>query len=122
MFLRRQTIVYVPPGGKNMFFYTRLHDIMIIIVKETFFIAMVIVMKALMKQMENTDVDLNAPNDEGDAPIHAIVRHKRRKRADLLLTLLVDGCSRIDVNRRTKFSGDTALHLAVMVGWIHVHV
>ena len=72
-------------------------------------------MQALMKQIESADVDLNAPNDEGDAPVHAIVRYKRKKRADLLLTLLVNGCSRVDVNRRSKFSGDTALHLAVMV-------
>lgn len=60
-------------------------------------------------------MDLNVPNEEGDSPIHSIVCHKRKKRADLLLTLLVNGCSRIDVNRPSKLSKDTALHLAVMV-------
>jgi ankyrin repeat protein len=53
-----------------------------------------------VKQIESGDVDLNAPNDEGDAPIHAIVRHKRKKRADLLLSLLVNGCSRVDVYKQ----------------------
>jgi hypothetical protein len=56
--------------------------------------------EALVKQIESGDVDLNAPNDEGDAPIHAIVRHKRKKRADLLLSLLVNGCSRVDVYKQ----------------------
>jgi calcium-independent phospholipase A2 len=64
--------------------------------------------------MEGIDVDLNAPNVDGDAPVHGIIRRKRRKRADLLMTLLVNGCSRVDVNQCSLSSGDTALHLAVM--------
>ena len=76
--------------------------------------------QALAKYMmrKSDDVtDLNALNYEGDAPIHAIVRHKRKKRerAALLLTLLVNGCSDVDINKYSEKSGDTALHLAVMV-------
>jgi hypothetical protein len=72
--------------------------------------------ETLLKHMEGIDVDLNAPNVDGDAPIHAIIRRKRRKRGDLLMTLLVNGCSRVDVNQCSLSSGDTALHLAVMEG------
>ena len=71
--------------------------------------------QTLLKHMEDEGVDLNAPNDEGDSPIHAIVRRKRKKRADLLMTLLVNGCSRVDVNRCSVVSGETALHQAVKV-------
>ena len=74
--------------------------------------------QTLLKHMEGINVDLNAPNVDGDAPVHAIIRRKRRKRADLLMTLLVNGCSRVDVNQCSLSSGDTALHLAVMVGKI----
>lgn len=68
-----------------------------------------------MKLIEQDDMDLNVPNEKGDSPIHSIVRHKRKKRADLLLALLVNGGSQIDVNQPCKSSKDTALHLAVMV-------
>lgn len=74
-----------------------------------------IILQVLVKLIEQDDMDLNVPNEEGDSPIHSIVRHKRKKRADLLLTLLVNGCSRIDVNQPSKLSKDTALHLAVTV-------
>ena len=71
-------------------------------------------LKAIESECDD-DIDLNAFDEDGDAPIHAIVRRKRKKRADLLLALLVNGCSRVDVNSTTKYSGDTALHLVVMV-------
>ena len=71
--------------------------------------------QTLLKHMSSSDADLNAPNEEGDSPIHAIIRRKRKKRADLLLTLLVNGCSRVDLDRCSMVSGETALHLAVMV-------
>ena len=76
-------------------------------------------LQTLLKHMESQDVDLNAPNVDGDSPMHAIIRRKRRKRPDLLMTLLVNGCSRVDVNQCSLASGDTALHLAVMVGNTH---
>ena len=72
-------------------------------------------LKAYMESECDDDIDLNAFNEDGDGPIHVIVRRKRKKRADLLLALLVNGCSRVDVNSTTTFSGDTALHLAVLV-------
>lgn len=65
-------------------------------------------------------LDLNALNSEGDAPIHAIVRRKRKKRASLLLTLLVNGCSKVDIDKYSEKSGDTALHLAVMVSGVYI--
>lgn len=78
------------------------------------------IVQALLKLIEQGGVDLNALNDVGDAPIHAIVCCKRRKRADLLLTLLVNGCTRVDVNRPSKSSADTALHLAVIVSQLKI--
>ena len=71
--------------------------------------------QALIHHIQSSDYDPNAYNDLGDAPIHAIVRHKRKKRADLLLTLLVHGANRVDVNKCTEVNHDCALHLAVMV-------
>lgn len=57
-------------------------------------------------------VDGNSRNEVGDAPIHAIVRHKQKRRLDLLLTLLTHG----DVDVNLPGSDDnTALHFAVMV-------
>ena len=71
--------------------------------------------QALIHFVQSSDYDPNAYNDLGDAPIHAIVRHKRKKRTDLLLTLLVHGASKVDVNKCTAVNHDCALHLAVMV-------
>lgn len=73
------------------------------------------IIQTLLKHIEDDDrVHLNAFNDEGDAPIHAIVRRKRKKRADLLLKLLAYGSSGVDINM-LSMSGETALHIAVMV-------
>ena len=58
--------------------------------------------------------DGNGRNEAGDAPIHAIVRHKRKRRLDLLVTLLTHGD--VDVNLPGS-DGNTALHFAVSVSY-----
>lgn len=68
--------------------------------------------EALLELLSYPLVDLTARDEEGDAPIHAIVRHKRGKRLDLLATLLANSDADIEL---TEEDGCTALHLAVMV-------
>lgn len=58
-------------------------------------------------------VDVNALDEEtGDAPIHSIVKKKRKDRVELLMALLVN--STVDVNLLNS-RGNSALHLAVEV-------
>ena len=64
--------------------------------------------------MRGPAVDGNSKNEVGDAPIHAIVRHKQKRRLDLLLTLLTHG--EVDVNLPGS-DDNTALHFAVMVSY-----
>lgn len=62
--------------------------------------------------LKHSHINVNVLNASGEAPIHAIVRHKSSKRLDLLSTLLIH--SNADVNL-VATDGNTALHLAVMV-------
>ena len=64
--------------------------------------------------MRGPAVDGNSKNEVGDAPIHAIVRHKQKRRLDLLLTRLTHG--EVDVNLPGS-DDNTALHFAVMVSY-----
>ena len=57
-------------------------------------------------------IDVSKLNDDGEAPIHTILKKRRRDRYELLLALLV--YSKAKVNQKTKL-GDTPLHLAVEV-------
>ena len=57
-------------------------------------------------------IDVNKWNDDGEAPIHTILKKQRRDRYEFLLMLLV--YSKAKVNLKTK-SGYTPLHLAVEV-------
>lgn len=65
------------------------------------------------------------PNEEGDFPLHSIVRQHRQDKVDLLVTLLT--YSTVDVNSQGR-GGMTALHYAVQVcaycgfGEIFTHV
>ena len=59
-----------------------------------------------------TGIDVNFLNEDGMAPIHAIVRKKRRDRVDLLMALMA--YSQVDVNFETS-RGMTSLHIAVEV-------
>ena len=61
----------------------------------------------------NTGIDVNFLNNDGIAPIHAIVRRKRRDRLDLLMALMT--YTEVDVNFETT-RGMTPLHIAVEVG------
>ena len=52
------------------------------------------------------------PNEEGDYPLHSIVRQHRQDKVELLIALLTH--SSVDVNSHGK-GGMTALHYAVQV-------
>ena len=67
-------------------------------------------MQALIALLRHHDA--NAKDEFGEAPIHSIVKHKRGKRLDVLLALLI--YSDVIVNLPAA-NGNTALHLAVMV-------
>ena len=56
---------------------------------------------------------MNKVDDEsGDAPIHSIVRRRRKERPELLLILLTNSNADVDLKTRKRM---TALHLAVEV-------
>ncbi len=59
--------------------------------------------------------DANEKNESGDAPVHAIVKHKRGKRMDLLLTLFTHSNANLNL---PAAEDNTALHFAAMVGTV----
>ena len=69
--------------------------------------------------LDSGTCDVDKWNTEGLAPIHAIVLRKHRDKADILLALLTN--SEADVNLQSM-QGNTALHLAVTVCCIPVHI
>ncbi len=58
------------------------------------------------------DHEANAKDENGDSALHAIVKHKRNKRLDLLLTLLTHSNANVNL---PAAEGNTALHFAAMV-------
>ena len=72
-----------------------------------------------MELLSVPGIDSNSRNEAGDAPIHAIVKHKRAKRLDLLMTLLTHADVKVNLPGP---DGNSALHLAVMVGTVYVNV
>lgn len=54
----------------------------------------------------------------GNAPIHAIIKKKKKDRLDLLLTLLINSDVEIDLQNRRDM---TALHMAIEVSGMEQH-
>ena len=68
---------------------------------------------------KSTTKEMNAHNSQGYAPIHSLMKRscvtdkEKLKRMELLVTLLTYGDVEVD---QMNSQGDTALHMAVMVG------
>ena len=66
-----------------------------------------------MEALNSPEVNVNLVDDvTGDAPIHSIIKRKKKDRIDLLLALLVN--SEVDINLQNK-RNMTALHTAIEV-------
>ncbi len=68
-----------------------------------------------MEALQSPDVNVNLLDEvTGDAPIHSIVRHMKKKkdRVECLLALLTNSNADIDLQNRRSM---TALHLAIEV-------
>ena len=68
-----------------------------------------------MEALQSPKVDVNRLDEvTGDAPIHSIIRHTKKKkdRVELLLALLMNSKAQIDLQNRRNM---TALHLAIEV-------
>lgn len=70
------------------------------------------ILQSLLEFLQTRRVDVNIRDNQGEGPIHKIVKKKRRDRVELLITLLSN--SNADVNFETTRSM-TALHFAVEV-------
>ena len=67
-------------------------------------------------QRENTNPDVL--NENGDAPLHSIVKSKRQDKVELLVTLFTH--STTNVNMQVA-NGMTALHFAAQVSHIVIY-
>ena len=68
----------------------------------------------LLEALQSPRVDVNLKDDlTGDAPIHSIIRRKKKDRVELLLTLLINSNADVNLPNRRNM---TALHCAIEVG------
>ena len=70
-------------------------------------------MQALIEVLQLKPALANCYNAHMEAPIHAILRKKKKWRLNLLVTLLSHSLA--DVNLPTQSTGHTPLHIAMMV-------
>lgn len=68
--------------------------------------------KALFDLLQQENTNPSALNENGDAPLHSIVKSDRQDKVELLVTLLTH--SMADVNMMVA-NGMTALHFAAQV-------
>lgn len=68
--------------------------------------------QTLTEILRDQSIDVNEKDEFGDAPLHFIVKHKRKNRLDVLVTLL--SYSQVNVNLPAAHN-NTALHFAVAV-------